>query len=179
MRMKQEAPGSLAGDRRGRSALVGSFVRQNTDPLDRLLDRLDSVRPAGKGWVARCPAHKDNSPSLALDVGSDGETVLLHCFAGCSAIQVVSALGYTLADLFPSRPSGILTGGNVRSRIATEARWKAAAATVMKEATIIQVAAADLMRGANLGDDDRARLALAAARIEAAWEVLHEHSRRN
>jgi hypothetical protein len=114
-----------------------------------------------------------------LDVGGDGETVLLHCFAGCSANQVVSALGCTLADLFPARTAAVPLRSQPRSRIATEARWAAAIATVTKEATIIQVAAAELMCGATLGDEDRGRLALAAARIEAAWEVLRERYRRD
>jgi putative DNA primase/helicase len=31
-------------------------------------------RKAGSGWVARCPAHDDQTPSLSLADGHDG-----HC----------------------------------------------------------------------------------------------------
>lgn len=68
-----------------------------------LLQRLDSVRPRGPGrWVARCSAHADNSPSLSIREGERG--ILLRCFAGCSAGEVVAALGLELKDLFIDSP---------------------------------------------------------------------------
>lgn len=40
--------------------------------------------------MVRCPAHDDRSPSLSI---ADGETKLLvHCFAGCNARDVLAAL---------------------------------------------------------------------------------------
>lgn len=69
-------------------------------PIDRILPLLDSVRETGGGWVARCPAHEDRRPSLSIAEGADGR-VLLKCFAGCTAEDVVRAVGLRLADLFP------------------------------------------------------------------------------
>jgi hypothetical protein len=46
---------------------------------------------AGSGWVARCPAHDDRTPSLSLADGHDGR-LLVKCWAGCSAHNVLSAL---------------------------------------------------------------------------------------
>ena len=47
-------------------------------------------RKVGRAWMARCPAHDDRSPSLSI---ADGETKLLvHCFAGCVARDVLTAL---------------------------------------------------------------------------------------
>ena len=44
----------------------------------------------GVGFLARCPAHGDRSPSLSLrDV--DGR-VLVHCHAGCEQLDVIQAL---------------------------------------------------------------------------------------
>lgn len=42
--------------------------------VEALLERLDRVRQAGDGkWLARCPAHKDHSPSLSIrDAGDRG-----------------------------------------------------------------------------------------------------------
>jgi len=49
------------------------------------------ARKAGSGWIARCPAHDDQNPSLFLSTGKDGK-VLLHCHAGCDQTQVIDAL---------------------------------------------------------------------------------------
>ena len=49
------------------------------------------------------PAHADRSPSLSICEGHDGR-VLVHCFAGCTADQVVSALGLARRHLFAGPP---------------------------------------------------------------------------
>lgn len=68
----------------------------------RLLERLEAVRETGPGrWVARCPSHDDRGPSLSIR-DADGKT-LIHCFAGCAALDVVHAAGLELADLFDDR----------------------------------------------------------------------------
>jgi putative DNA primase/helicase len=41
--------------------------------------------------MARCPTHDDRTPSLALADGHDGR-LLVKCWAGCSACDVLSAL---------------------------------------------------------------------------------------
>ncbi len=46
---------------------------------------------AGATWMARCPAHDDNRPSLSISCSRDGK-VLVHCHAGCEQIDVISAL---------------------------------------------------------------------------------------
>ena len=48
-------------------------------------------RRAGRGWVARCPAHDDRQPSLSIDYGDDG-SMLVHCHAGCDQARVISVL---------------------------------------------------------------------------------------
>lgn len=49
-------------------------------------------RKAGGGWIARCPAHDDRTPSLSICNSSDGK-VLVRCHAGCAQEQVISILG--------------------------------------------------------------------------------------
>ncbi len=47
-------------------------------------------RRVGRDWMARCPAHRDRTPSLAI-TQSDNR-VLVHCHAGCSQRAVIAAL---------------------------------------------------------------------------------------
>ena len=47
-------------------------------------------RKAGAAWMARCPAHDDREPSLAITDARDGK-VLVCCHAGCSQQDVIAA----------------------------------------------------------------------------------------
>jgi len=69
---------------------------------DALLSRLDAVRQVGAGrWRARCPAHNGkNRDVLSVGESPDG-VVLVKCFHGCSAEEVVGAVGLELTDVFP------------------------------------------------------------------------------
>ena len=65
---------------------------------DKLLSRLEGVKQTGPDrWLSRCPAHDDRSPSLAVREVDD--RLLLHCFAGCSAYEVVSSVETELSVL--------------------------------------------------------------------------------
>jgi hypothetical protein len=58
------------------------------------------ARRSGSGWMARCPAHHDCSPSLS--VRELHGKILIHCFAGCSQDDVIAALRDL--GLWPERP---------------------------------------------------------------------------
>lgn len=76
-------------------ALTGSAC------LEKVISRLDKVKSAGANkWIACCPAHLDKSPSLAISETSEG-VVLIKCWVGCSANDIVQAIGLQLRDLFP------------------------------------------------------------------------------
>ena len=66
--------------------------------IDVILSRLSNVRKSGKKWQAKCPAHKDNGPSLTVTEGDRG--VLMYCHAGCSIDEVCSSIGIKPRDLF-------------------------------------------------------------------------------
>jgi hypothetical protein len=55
-----------------------------------LAARLDGKKN-GTGYVARCPAHADSTPSLRISDG-DGGKLLVKCFAGCTQDAVIDAL---------------------------------------------------------------------------------------
>lgn len=54
-----------------------------------LVERLGG-RWSGGGGVCRCPAHDDRTPSLSVRPGQS--RLLLHCFAGCAAEDVLREL---------------------------------------------------------------------------------------
>ncbi len=69
--------------------------------VQKILERLEHVRKtSGDQWVAVCPAHDDRSPSLHVREKDDGR-VLIHCKAGCGALEVLDAIELTYDDLFP------------------------------------------------------------------------------
>ena len=77
-----------------------------TNALQRVLIALQHAneqkpRHSGNGWVASCPVHDDNRPSLSITEGEDGR-VLLHCHAGCNTSHVVDTLGLSMSDLMPT-----------------------------------------------------------------------------
>jgi hypothetical protein len=75
--------------------------------IARILGALDKVRQTGPGkWIARCPVHDDQSPSLSIKE-NDAGLVLMHCF-GCGANggEVMRALGLFESNLFPAAIDG-------------------------------------------------------------------------
>lgn len=69
-------------------------------PIADILSRLKSVKQAGRGYAALCPAHDDRNPSLSISEGDDGR-ILVHCHHGCTAEEIVAALGLEMRDLMP------------------------------------------------------------------------------
>ncbi len=106
-RNEREKPAAATGGQKGVS--IAQVYTHHTrseagrsSPVERVLSRLQNVKPSGNGWIARCPAHNDKHPSLSIKEGADGR-VLLKCHAGCSAESIVRALGLEMRDLFPSK----------------------------------------------------------------------------
>jgi hypothetical protein len=131
-----------------------------------LLDRLKKVRSTGAGrWLGCCPAHDDHSPSLAIALGDDGR-VLLHCFAGCSVHEVVSAVGLDLSDLFPPREIGVGEGKPERRPFPAIDILRC----IASEALVVMMAAKSLLSG-SLSEADRKRLIVAVSRIHQAMDA--------
>ena len=129
---------------------------------EQLVSRLDGVKQTGQDrWIARCPAHNDKSPSLAIREVDD--RVLIHCFAGCDVYEVVSAVGLKLSDLFP--PKVPIEGHKPISRPFPAADILYA---LRKETVILSLVANNLIKGVKLDPVDIDRLHLAATRFNAA-----------
>lgn len=135
--------------------------------VSKLLDRLRKVKPNGPGkWLACCPAHEDRSPSLGVRLTDDGR-LLVHCFAGCGAADVIAAVGLEFTDLFPeitldtSRPvNQPFTAGDALRCLASEAG-------------VIAIAVADIAERRPLDSRDSERVALASDRIQTAMEYVY------
>ncbi len=132
--------------------------------IDDMLNRLDRVKETGKGqFIARCPAHDDRSPSLAIKDHDDGR-VLIHCFAGCETEDVLTAIGMTFSNIMPER-------------IGTEHRYKPirfnarqVLECVSHEVTVVCLLAEKIECDKSLTDSDNERLTLAARRINTALD---------
>ena len=131
----------------------------STDILLQQLQKVKRTKPGG--WLACCPAHDDKTASLSVRELDDGR-VLAHCFAGCSVEEILSAVGLTFDDLFPAKE---IQHGKPERRPFPAADILRAIAF---ESTLVLIAAADLLAGNPFNETDRARLALAASRIQAA-----------
>lgn len=71
--------------------------------IENLLNRLEKVKEKkANQWVACCPAHSDTTPSLAIAQTLDGR-ILLKCWSGCSALDIISAIGLDWSALFPPK----------------------------------------------------------------------------
>jgi hypothetical protein len=167
----------------GQAQLNGNPAPMPMPPnIDLVLSRLDGVRRAGKGFIARCPAHIDRNASLAVSCGDDGR-LLMHCFAGCSIHDVVAALGLLIQELFPRTlpervhfdddPHGHKAREHFRGMrklsfdLALVSRVRAAAGVLDDEAGVVLIAACDIEHGRALTKLDLDRMALAGERIRS------------
>jgi len=120
-----------------------------------LVDQLDKVVSIGPNrWKACCPAHADKSPSLSIRQLEDGR-VLLHCFAGCSAEEVVGSVGFDMQDLFPD------TEKNYRSNVPKQAQRS-------MDHWVLEIAKADRLKGIKASQKDRVRELEAFKRLRVA-----------
>jgi len=127
---------------------------------DTILTRLDAVRETGPGrWIARCPAHDDHTPSLAIRE-IDG-LVLIHCFAHCSYHEIVSAAGLPEDALFPDK---------TRSHKSISRPFPAADVLrcLSSEITVLMLCASDLAKEGKLDSETKGRLLTSVARFQSA-----------
>lgn len=132
--------------------------------IEKILNLLEGVKPSGKHrWLARCPSHGDKHPSLSVKELDDGR-VLVHCFAGCGATEVLSSIGLEFTDLYPE---------NAQDHLKPERR-PFPAADILKavgfEALVVMMAGTALLAGQPFSQIDRDRLTLAVSRIQAALD---------
>ena len=139
-------------------------IIQKSDISGKLLSRLEKVKETGSGrWLACCPAHGDKSPSLSIKEAQDGR-LLIHCFAGCGAVDILESIGLNFSDLYPASIEA-----NYKPVRPFE-RWipRDVIKALADELTLVMVAACAVAAQKPLTESDISRLHIAASRIHAA-----------
>lgn len=57
------------------------------------LKQFNGVKRSGDGYVALCPSHNDQNPSLSITLTDKGK-LLMHCHADCTFKEVMACLSY-------------------------------------------------------------------------------------
>jgi hypothetical protein len=69
--------------------------------LNLLLSHLDGARRiTDSRYIAKCPAHDDGDPSLSIRQLPDSR-ILIKCFAGCGALEVLESVSLDWGVLMP------------------------------------------------------------------------------
>lgn len=136
-------------------------------PVENLISRLEVVKGRNGAWTARCPAHADKSPSLAVREGEDGR-VLLHCFGGCSTADVVASISLDMTDLFP--PDEKRRDYPVTGKPSMKPAFFASdlMRIIHMEALVVQIVAFDIANGKTPNAETRERMLTAYQRIDEA-----------
>lgn len=130
-----------------------------------ILSKLAKVRKMGADrWMACCPAHGDKSPSLSIRETSDGR-VLLHCWVGCGANEILESIGLDFDALFPEK----LTNHSPRERMPFSHRE--AMAALVPEVLFVAAASSELLKQP-LKKADHDRLILAVSRLHSAHSYV-------
>ena len=147
----------------------GETAQENTRPnyttsnIDLILSKLHKVRQTSHGqYTSCCPAHGDRNPSFMIR--DDQGKILLRCLAGCDLYDILSALGISITDLFPSNPN------YYSSPIKNPFPAASVIRCIQTEALIVATAACNVANGIELTEEDRQRVVLAASRIGACYE---------
>ena len=129
--------------------------------LETLLTRLEKVSEKSTGqYAALCPAHDDHNPSLSVTANDD--RILVHCFAGCGAEEILASVDLSLSDLF-DKPME-------RGPIRKHDRWneRGLFKQLIPEIDVVLMAANQVTEGNPLSTGDHRRLCDAHNRILSA-----------
>lgn len=134
--------------------------------IEKLLSGLQKVKKTGANrWLACCPAHEDNSPSLSIMQNETGK-IFVHCFAQCDGRAIMAAIGMRVSDLYPDRidpPHGTGKRPPYNPYDVLQA--------IAGETQIVALVGSELTKHP-LSNKDRERLFKAVSRINAAHKLI-------
>lgn len=81
--------------------------------IEEFLSYLKNVKEVKENeYMALCPAHNDKKPSLSVGLSENKNQILLHCYAGCSAEDILNAVGLKKKDLYDNKGDFIMNKTN-------------------------------------------------------------------
>jgi hypothetical protein len=156
-------------------AQVAELYSGATNPsLQMLINRLQHVHQRGDQYRAQCPVHEGRSTSsLSLRETRDGR-ILVHCFGGCSTLEILQVCGLEMADIMPERITHNATPEERAKwrQAASHKDWCEARDVIQHEARVVWIAGLQQSRGKPLSTPDSRRLKLALHRIEVEGRKL-------
>jgi hypothetical protein len=134
---------------------------------EEFLSRCEKVKRTGPGrWVACCPAHDDDRPSMNVKEMPDSK-LLVICRAGCTINSILEATGLPWSVLFAEDDERLYR---------REAKRAFPAGDVLRalafESLVVCVVASDVKNRKEISDADWERLATAYQRIDAARKMV-------
>ena len=88
--------------------------KAHVSPRD-IASLLPGSKRSGNGYMCRCPAHEDKSPSLKVSPGH--KATVLFCHAGCEVRDVMTKIGLRLEQLYYDYSSGTGEDGDARTEM--------------------------------------------------------------
>jgi len=132
--------------------------------IELLLSRLQKARPAGnKSFTACCPSHEDKSPSLSITERNG--RVLVHCHAGCSPNEIITAAGLTWEDMFEDE-------WDVSYQRAVSMKKTLEPVNPLRvDENVLLIVREKIKNGETLTAEDEARATLAYERVKEAYNA--------
>lgn len=124
-----------------------------------------SYRSGKDEYQCLCPAHNDKTASLSIKNLPD-ERILIHCFAGCAANDILGAVGLTFDDIVPKRLGDFKP---VSKHFNPYAVLKA----ISNETLLVALAGLEVANGKTLPQEDKNRLMIAVNRLREAYQICH------
>ena len=132
--------------------------------VNKILSLLSKVKSTGNNtWMACCPAHDDKSPSMTISDYSDN--ILIHCFSGCTPIDILESIGLDFSDLFPDKnyteksKGAVFNAYDVLEALSTET-------------SIVYITASKMFDTKEISNEDWLRLKVSVQRINAASDLV-------
>jgi hypothetical protein len=124
-----------------------------------------SYRSGKDEYQCLCPAHNDKTASLSIKNLPD-ERILIHCFAGCAANDILEAVGLTFDDIVPKRLGDF-------KPVSKPFNPYAVLKAISNETLLVALAGLEVANGKTLPQEDKDRLMMAVNRLREAYQLCH------
>ena len=124
-----------------------------------------SYRSGKDEYQCLCPAHQDKTASLSIKNLPD-ERILIHCFAGCAANDILEAVGLTFDDIVPKRLGDF-------KPVSKPFNPYAVLKAISNETLLVALAGLEVANGKTLPQEDKDRLMMAVNRLREAYQLCH------